>query len=311
MNIEDFPLPKKVKDKLRKAGLESFEYIALTPAFILEGLELEGEKIWKTVENNLQTEKNYNFITALEHYKTYRLKIRYFTTGCRGLDGLLGGGIETGAITEFVGEFATGKTQIAHQLAVTVQLPSIKGGLESKSLYLDTEGTFRPERIIQIAEYRGLNPEKTLKNILYARAYTSEQQIHYVKILKDIIEDENIRLVIVDSLVNHFRSEYIGEEVYVRQRNLARHVKDLIYIAEKFNVAVVVTNQVLSVPETYLGMPLKPAGGNVIAHGCAHRVWLRKIDENRIAARLFDSPKNPEKEVLITITENGVLDYGK
>ena len=248
---------------------------------------------------------------ALKEYQARLRKheSRRLTTGCRCLDDLLGGGVETGAVTEFVGEFGTGKTQIAHQLSVTVQLSSEEGGLEAKAVYIDTEGTFRPERIMQIAEYRGLNPQQTLENILYARTYTSEQQIFAVKALRKLLERERVGLIVVDSVVAHFRSEYVGDEVFVRQRLLAKHLRDLITLAEEYNVAVVVTNHVLTVPETFIGNPLKPVGGNVLAHGCAHRVWLRRIDEKRWAARLFDSPSNPEAEVVYTISREGVIDY--
>ena len=231
------------------------------------------------------------------------------STGCRSLDDMLGGGVETGAVTEFVGEFGTGKTQICHQLSVTVQLPADMGGLEAGAIYIDTEGTFRPERIIQIASYRGIEPKKALKNIIYARAYNSDHQILLIDEVRKIIPEKNIRLLILDSLVGHFRSEYPGREfLAVRQQKLNKHVHQLLEIADIFNIAVVVTNQVLSVPDTFFGNPLRPAGGNIVAHGCTYRVWLRKGKDNRRLARIFDSPSHPEVEVVFQITENGVED---
>jgi len=231
------------------------------------------------------------------------------STGCRSLDDMLGGGVETGAVTEFVGEFGTGKTQICHQLSVTVQLPADMGGLEAGAIYIDTEGTFRPERIIQIASYRGIEPKKALKNIIYARAYNSDHQILLIDEVRKIIPEKNIRLLILDSLVGHFRSEYPGREfLAVRQQKLNKHVHQLLEIADIFNIAVVVTNQVLSVPDTFFGNPLRPAGGNIVAHGCTYRVWLRKGKDNRRLARIFVSPSHPEVEVVFQITENGVED---
>ncbi len=218
------------------------------------------------------------FITAYELYEKRR-GIRRISTGVKSLDELLGGGIETKAITELVGEFGSGKTQLCHQLSVMVQLPEDKGGLKAKALYVDTENTFRPERIMQMAKYRGgLDPQEALKNILYARAYNSDHQMMIIEESKKIIEKENIGLIVIDSLVAHFRSEYPGREnLAERQQKLNHHIAQLLRIADIYNVAVVVTNQVVAQPDVFFGNPLKPAGGNVIAHGATYRVWLRKV----------------------------------
>ena len=99
------------------------------------------------------------------------------TTCSKDLDALLGGGIETGSITEFAGEFRTGKSQICHTLAAACQLPVSMNGGEGKCLYIDTEGTFRPERVLAIAERLGLVGEETLENVAYARAYNADHQL--------------------------------------------------------------------------------------------------------------------------------------
>ena len=248
------------------------------------------------------------FITAYELYEKRR-GIRRLSTGVKSLDELLGGGIETKAITELVGEFGSGKTQLCHQLSVMVQLPEDKGGFRAKALYVDTENTFRPERIMQIAKYRGLDPQEALRNILYARAYNSDHQMMIIDESKKIIEKENIGLIVIDSLVAHFRSEYPGREnLAERQQKLNHHIAQLLRIADIYNVAVVVTNQVVAQPDVFFGNPLKPAGGNVIAHGATYRVWLRKGKENVRIAKIFDSPYHPEREVTFRITEEGVVD---
>ena len=232
-----------------------------------------------------------------------------FSTGVRSLDDLLEGGVEVGSITELIGEFGAGKTQICHQLAVMVQLPKEKGGLNARALYIDTEGTFRPERIIQIARAKQLDPEKTLENIIYARAYNSDHQMLLVDEAKKYIESQNIRLIIVDSLINHFRAEYPGREnLASRQQKLNRHISQLHRLASLYNLAVVVTNQVMSSPDIFFGNPMKPAGGNIMAHGCTYRIWLRKAKEGKRIARIIDSPKHAEKEVAFAITEDGVTD---
>ncbi|MCG2879898.1 MAG: DNA repair and recombination protein RadA [Vulcanisaeta sp.] len=248
------------------------------------------------------------FITAYELYEKRR-GIRRISTGVKSLDELLGGGIETKAITEVVGEFGSGKTQLCHQLSVMVQLPEDKGGLRAKALYIDAENTFRPERIMQIAKYRGLDPQEALRNILYARAYNSDHQMMIVEESRKIIEKENIGIILIDSLVTHFRSEYPGREnLAERQQKLNHHIAQLLRIADIYNVAVVVTNQVVAQPDVFFGNPLKPAGGNVVAHGATYRIWLRKGKENVRIAKIFDSPYHPEREVTFRITEDGLVD---
>jgi DNA repair protein RadA len=252
-----------------------------------------------------------NFVTALEIYERKR-NVQYISTGVKALDELLGGGIETRAITELVGEFGSGKTNFCHQLSVMVQLPEDKGGLRGKALFIDTENTFRPERIVQIAKYRGLDPKEVLKNIFYARAYNSDHQMLIIDEAKKIIPKENIRLIAIDSLVAHFRAEYPGREnLAERQQKLNHHIAQLLKLADIYNVAVVVTNQVIAQPDMFFGNPLKPAGGNVIAHGATYRIWLRKGKENIRVARILDSPMHPESEATFKITEEGLIDGGQ
>jgi len=248
------------------------------------------------------------FITALELYEMRR-GIKRISTGVKSLDDLLGGGIETKAITEVVGEFGAGKTQLCHQLSVMVQLPEEKGGLNAKALYVDAENTFRPERIMQIAKYRGLDPQEALRNILYARALTSDHQIIIIDEARKIIEKENIGIILIDSLVSHFRAEYPGREnLAERQQKLNHHIAQLLRLADIYNIAVVVTNQVVAQPDAFFTNPLKPAGGNVVAHGATYRIWLRKGKENVRIAKIFDSPYHPEREVTFRITEDGLVD---
>jgi DNA repair protein RadA len=248
------------------------------------------------------------FITAYELYEKRR-GIKRISTGVKSLDELLGGGIETRAITELVGEFGVGKTQLCHQLSVMVQLPEEKGGLSAKALYVDTENTFRPERIMQIAKYRGLDPYEALKNVLYARAYSSDHQIMIIDEARKIIEKENIGIILIDSLVAHFRAEYPGREnLAERQQRLNHHIAQLLKIADIYNIAVVVTNQVMAQPDAFFTNPLRPVGGNVVAHGATYRVWIRKGKENVRIAKIFDSPYHPEREVSFRITEEGVVD---
>ncbi|MHA1269135.1 MAG: DNA repair and recombination protein RadA [Candidatus Helarchaeota archaeon] len=238
-----------------------------------------------------------------------RIKIDRITTGSNQLDSLLGGGIETGSITEFYGAYKSGKTQIAHQLSVNVQLSRDVGGLEGNALYIDSEGTFRPERIVSMAIAMHFDPKIALKNIKVARAYNSEHQIDLVKNAEAMIEQENIRLLIVDSISTHFRSEYVGREsLHPRQQNLNKHLHHLERLADINNCAVIITNQVLDDPSVVLGDSVKAVGGNIIAHMCQTRIYLRVSRGNQRLARLIDSPVLPEGEVVFKLTNDGIVD---
>jgi len=296
-------------EKLRKSGYVTLKDVAFASVRELAeviGSEERAKNIILSAQKLLGGGRH--FITAKEYYEQRR-GISYISTGCRALDELLEGGVETKAVTEFIGEFGAGKTQLCHQLCVMVQLPPEKGGLSAGAIYIDTEGTFRPERVIQMARHRGLDPEEALQNVIYARAYNSDHQMLLVDEAKKIIEERPIRLVVVDSLVSHFRAEYPGRELLAaRQQKLNRHVHQLLSLADIYDVAVVVTNQVVASPDVFWGNPLRPAGGNIVAHGCTYRVWLRRGQGNRRIARIFDSPKHPEVEVVFAITENGIED---
>ncbi|MFP3136731.1 MAG: DNA repair and recombination protein RadA [Nitrososphaeria archaeon] len=248
-----------------------------------------------------------DFITA-KQLLSMREKVARISTGSRNLDKLLGGGVETGAVTEFYGEYGTGKTQICSTLAVMVQMPPESGGLSAGAIYIDTEGTFRPERIAEIADHRGLDPARVLENILVARAYNSAHQELIVRELGDYLKDGKYRLIVLDSAVAHYRAEYLGRSTLAeRQQRLNLLMHQLLRIAENYNVAVVITNQVMTTPDMFFGDPTRPAGGHVVAHTVTYRIYLRKAGKNRIA-RIMDSPYHPEAEAVFTIDENGISD---
>ena len=295
-------------EKLRNSGFYSIRDIAYASARELAEVVGSEERALSLIRQAQRLIGGRMFITAKEYYERRR-SISIISTGVKALDELLDGGIETQAITEFIGEFGAGKTQLCHQLAVMVQLPPSRGGLGASALYVDTEGTFRPERIVAMAEYRGLDPSEALDRIVYARAYNSDHQMLIVDEAKKIIEEHDIKLLIVDSLVGHFRAEYPGREnLAARQQKLNRHISQLMRIASVYDVAVVVTNQVIAAPDVFFGNPLRPAGGNIVAHGCTYRVWIRKGKEGKRIARIIDSPKHAEKEAVFLISEEGVVD---
>ncbi len=294
--------------KLRSAGLTTIEAIAVTPP--REITEKTGIG-FNTVINIVAAARKsacVDFITAEELWKK-RQNMLKCSTGSKNLDELLGGGIETQAMTEFIGEYGVGKTQICLMLCVMAQLPLEKGGLDGNVVYIDTEGTFMPERIFEIASAHGLDPHETLKNIFLARAYNSSHQCLLTDHLFKFCPENNIKLVIVDSMIGHFRGEYVGREnLSERQQKLNSLLHKLLRLTEAFNLPVVVTNQVQANPAQFFGDPNKPAGGHVMAHACTHRVYLRKGSKGTRLAKVIDSPYLPENSTRFKITEKGIED---
>jgi DNA repair protein RadA len=230
------------------------------------------------------------------------------STGAKTLDELLLGGIETQAITEFYGEFGSGKSQICHTLCVTAQQPVEEAGLGGGVILIDTEGTFRPERVDQIARARGLNPEETLKKIAICKAYNSSHLELIVKSMGKYIVDFKAKMIIIDSIISLHRAEFAGRGTLAdRQQRLNGIMHKLVRIAEIYNVAIILTNQVQSTPDTFFGDPTKPAGGNIIGHASTYRVYLRKAGNDRIA-KIIDSPYHPYSDVRFTVNEKGVDD---
>jgi DNA repair protein RadA len=294
--------------KLIEAGFTTVESIAVTPAREVAERAGMGSDTALKVCRLARVHVDPGFIPALEVLEM-RKKMIKCTTGSRQLDRILGGGVETGAITELIGEYGSGKTQICFTLSVTSQLPVEEGGLNGNVCAIDTESTFMPERIMQIAEQRGLNPDSVLERILVARAYNSEHQAILISSLPEICEKNDIKLVIVDSMIGHFRGEYIGRgTLSERQQKLGSCLSKLLRVAEAFNIAVVITNQVMSTPDVMYGDPNKPTGGHVMAHACTHRVYLRRGRQNTRLARVIDSPSLPEEKIRFALTAAGVED---
>ena len=295
--------------KLIKAGFSSLESIAYTPPSIIQGESGLGEKTISKLIKSSMDKLNIGFKSAEDIWE-HRKNIARINTGSQELDDLLGGGLETGCVTEFFGEFRTGKTQIMHQLCVNVQLPREKGGLEGRALYIDTEGTFRPERIIQMSEGLDLDHKKVLKNIIFGRAYNSDHQILLIKEAANLIKENNIKLIVVDSIIGHFRSEYVGRGTLAnRQQTINGHLHDLLRLTDIYpELGVVVTNQVQSKPDVFYGNPLQAAGGNILAHGSTIRIYLRKGKGEQRVAKIVDAPHLPEGEAVFSITENGITD---
>ena len=296
--------------KLEAAGIYDLMGVAtLTPPALSEVSGL-GEAVARKAIQAARGMLDLGFMDGNE-FATKRKDIHYITTGSKNVDNLLGGkGIESKSITEFFGAFGSGKTQIALSLAVNAQLPKEAGGANGKAVYIDTEGTFRPERIRQFAEGVGANPEKVLKNILVARAFNSDHQILLLEKINEMIKNgEPIRLLIIDSLTAHFRAEYSGRgQLADRQQRLNRYMHDLMKLAEQRNLAVVVTNQVMSNPAQMFGDPTTPIGGNIVGHASTYRIYLRRGKKDSRVAKLIDSPNLPDGETVFMVETLGLKD---
>ena len=307
--LEDLPgVGPATAQKLRELGFHTVESLATATARELEPAGI-GEKKALDVIGAARSSISLSFIRADELLKMRQSVLR-LTTGSKAMDELLDGGLETQTITEFYGEYGSGKSQLCHQMCVNVQLPPERGGLNGGALYIDTENTFRTERIVQMSQHLALNPEEVAKNIIFAEAFTSDHQMFLLENADEIIKENNIRLIIVDSLTSHFRSEYLGREVLAeRQQKLNKHMHRLIRLARAFNAVAVVTNQVMAKPDVFFGDAVHPIGGHIVAHTSHTRMYLRKSARGptRIA-RLVSSPYLPEGERVFKITENGIED---
>ena len=310
ITIEDLPgVGEATAEKLRENGFDDIMTLAVASPKDLSDLAgiAEGSAI-KIIASARKFADVGNFETG-EQILERRKDVTKLSTGSKNLDNLLGGGLETQSITEFFGEFGSGKTQIMHQLAVNCTRPIEEGGFNSDVLIIDTENTFRPERIIQMSKFRGADPDEVLKRIHVARAYNSHHQILLAERASEMAKEFPIRLLIVDSLTSHFRSEYMGRgSLSERQQLLNRHMHDLLKFSTINNSVIAVTNQVSARPDVFFGDPTAPIGGNIVGHTATFRVYLRKSKGGKRIARLIDSPYLPEGETVVQISEDGVTD---
>jgi DNA repair protein RadA len=296
--------------KLKEAGIVSVMDLAVTSADEL-AVEINASKesaaafiiaAQKLLRDSNVLEKE--FITADAALEKRRSMLRC-STGSSALDDLLLGGIETQAVTEFYGEFGSGKSQICHTLCATARQPVESGGLDANTIYIDTEGTFRPERVQEIARSRGYDSTQILKSIAVCKVYNSSHLELIIKNLGKYVDDFKAKLVVIDSVISLHRAEFAGRGTLAdRQQRLNSMLHKIIRLAEIYNIAVVITNQVQSSPDTFFGDPTKAAGGNVLGHASTYRIYLRKSGENRIA-KMIDSPYHPYSDVRFTVNERG------
>ncbi len=310
MSVDDLPgVGPATADKLREAGFEELMSLAVTsPTELAEKCDIGEGVAQKIIGAARKLADVGGFETGLE-VQSRRSTVNKIHTGSKAFDELMGGGVETQCITEFFGEFGSCKTQFAHQLCVNVQRSEEDGGLDGHALFIDTENTFRPERITQMAEANGMDPQEALSKIHVARAFNSNHQMLLVERAAEVCRKYPVRVIVVDSLTAHFRAEFVGRGTLAeRQQKLNRHMHDLQKLAGLNNAAVIVTNQVSAKPDAFFGDPTRAIGGHIVGHTSTFRIYLRKSKGGKRICRLIDSPHLPEGEAVAMVCEEGIRD---
>eukprot|EP00474_Spongospora_subterranea_P009727 CRZ10185.1 hypothetical protein [Spongospora subterranea] len=299
--------------KLREASLTTVSSILMTTRKDLGNIKGFSEaKVQKLIDSAIKLMPSFGGFQTGSECLIQRRDIRKLSTGCTALNDILGGGIESMSITEVFGEFRTGKTMLCHTVAVTAQLSISNGGGSGKVVFVDTEGTFRPGRIQAIADRLGLDRDEVLENILVARVYTTDAQIEVLKGIAMKMSEDHFALVVVDSAMALFRVDFSGRgQLSERQQKLGTFMSQLRKLADQFNVAILITNQVMSDPSgamTFVADPKKPVGGHVMAHASTTRLYLRKGRGDQRICKIYDSPDFPEVEAIYQLTEGGISD---
>lgn len=297
--------------KLQEAGyytVEAIAYATRKQLVLVKGItEAKVDKLTAACEHLLKLGFVNSKVVLNERKRLVKL-----TSGSKELDKLLGGGFESGSLTEIFGEFRTGKTQLCHTLCVTCQLSKECGGGCGKALFIDTEGTFRPEKLEPIAERFGLDPETVISNVAYARAYSSDHQNKLLYQVCGLMAQDTYALLIVDSATALYRTDYSGRgELSARQMSLAKFLRNLQKIADEHKVVVVLTNQVVAkVDGTSFGggNDKIPIGGHIMAHACQTRLSLKKMKGETRQCKIYDSPSLPEGTCEFSITNEGISD---
>ncbi len=299
-----------IASKLEAAGIYDLMGMAVMSPPALSELAGIGEAVARKAIQAARGMMKLGFMDGVEFAKK-RESVGYITTGSKNLDALLGGrGVEIGAMTEAYGAFGSGKSQLGFALAVNTQLPIEQGGANGKTVFIDTEGTFSPIRIKQIAEGMGANADKVLKNIMVARAFNADHQILLLDKVGELIkEGEPIKLLIIDSLTAHFRAEFAGRgQLADRQQKLNKYLHTLIRLAEQRGFAVYVTNQVMANPAMMFGDPTVHVGGHIVGHAAKVRIYLRRGKQGSRVAKMVDSPDLPDNEAAFFVTQHGLKD---
>jgi DNA repair protein RadA len=312
IDLEDLEgIGPKTAQLLKSKGILSIKHLALfNPEELIELTDMTPDRVEKILRSARDVVFGSNRVArATDLAKNFESIVR-LKTNVRSIDELLQGGLEPKAIYEFAGEFGTGKTQLCHQLSVTVQLDQDKGGVGGAAIYLDTEEAFSPSRISSIAQRFDLDPNEALDNIYVVKVINAVDLEDRIKFdVVRLVEQANVKLIVVDSIIALYRAEFKGRERLAERQQRLNYILDwFMRIAKVYNVYVVLTNQVLDVPMGYIEVK-RPAGGNVLAHAVTHRLFLRKSREDVKVMEVLDSPRLPFKaSAMFRITDKGIED---
>jgi DNA repair protein RadA len=311
--IDEFKRLSSVSETIAKVLAENYCSLSIlamsSPSEVHEKCQISIRTAQRVVAD-ARTELGIAPITASEMFEELDEHPK-ITTLSQNLDEILGGGFQTGAITELSGAYSTGKTQIAFQICLTVQLSQDEGGLGGTAYFIDTEGTFSPRRVAEMSNFiQDMLPKKPLENVLISRAFNTDHQIRLVRDADKIISKRNVRVLVVDSVATHFRSEYSTKVALPqRQQALMRHAEDLQRYADSYELVVITTNQVLANPDAFVtGSAIEPALGYAWGHRPKHRMFLRKSRGSARIAQVFDSPELPQRECVFYVTPAGIRD---
>lgn len=301
LQITDLPgVGAATADKLIAAGYDDLLSVAASTIGQLTDASGVSESVARKMIQAARENLDMGFQSGTDFLKK-RESVQKISIGTESFDAMMGGGFESGAITECFGQYGSGKTQIGHLLAVSCQ----KDDPQAVAVYIDTENTFRPERIKQFAKGLELDEEAVLDNVKVGKAMNSDHQMLLAEKVEEMIKaGMKVRVLIVDSLTAHFRAEFIGRGTLAeRQQKINKHMRTLANIADKYNVCIYVTNQVMAKPDAFFGDPTEAIGGHIVGHNSTFRIYLRRGKKNTRVAKLIDSPNLPDSECAFSIME--------
>lgn len=292
-------------NKLTDAGLGTLMTLATSSPGEVSSIAGISETVARKLIKNARENLKLGFETA-HNYSKKRDGVRNISTGCKGLDHILGGGFESSAMTQIYARTASGKTQLSHLMVVK----TIQTDKKAKAIYIDSESTFRSERIKDFCDANKIDYDDAMNRIYVARSYNSDHQILLVDEIEKMLQaDNSYRIIVVDSVSSHFRADFSGRgELAGRQQKLNKHLHQLLRLADIYNLVVIITNQVQSDPGTFYGNPEKPIGGNIMSHAATNILYLRPGKAGTYVAKLVDSPSLPAEECNYIITKDGIED---
>jgi len=301
----------KTAEKLEENGVTTIKELAVSSEDVLVKDIGLGEGTAKKILSNArkQLETHGTGFSKGDTVNEKEKELKKITTGSEKMDSILGGGVPTNYITEFHGENGSAKSQTAMSLAVNTQLPEEEGGLDKGVVFIDTEGSVMTSRIEEMAEAKGLDSEEVLSNMFIAQTIDSNDLQDKTKSAKKLCSQEDIGLIVIDSIASHYRAEFSGRnELGERQDEIGKVIKDLREILRAHEVAVVYTNQVYHDPGGGYGDNTIAWGGNIIGHNSTFRVYLQDRMSKGWNAKLVDSPGLPQEDVYFDVTDEGVTD---